>query len=372
MSVTLVTGGAGFIGSHLVDALLARGERVRVLDNLDTLAHPSGRPPDHLSTEADLVVGDLRDRARVDDALADVGAVYHLGGAVGNGESMMNVRRTVDVNCGGTATLLEAVLARRDTVRRVVLASSMVVYGEGMYRCAAHGLTSAAPRTVEQLRRRAWEPLCPRCGEPATAVAARENAPLRPMSVYGITKRDQEELALVLGQAYDLPVVALRYLNVYGPRQALANPYTGVAAIFAARLLAGRRPRVFEDGAQIRDPVHVSDVVRATLAAMDSPAAAGMAINVAAGGRTTIADLARGLAETLGVALEPEVTGEFRAGDIRHCLADVMRAREVLGFQAETTLAGGLPELADWVRRQTVDERGDEAVAELRARGLVA
>jgi len=372
VSVALVTGGAGFIGSHLVDALLARGERVRVLDNLDPLAHPSGRPPDHLSRHAELVVGDLRDRACVDDALAEVEAVYHLGGAVGNGESMMNVRRTVDVNCGGTATLLEAVLARRDAVRRLVLASSMVVYGEGMYRCETHGVVSPAPRTLEQLRRRAWEPLCSVCGEVAAAVAAREDAPLRPMSVYGITKRDQEELALVLGGAYDLPVVALRYLNVYGPRQALANPYTGVAAIFAARLLAGRRPRVFEDGEQMRDPVHVSDVVRATLAAMERPAAAGMAINVAAGGQTSIAGLARGLAETLGVALEPDVTGEYRAGDIRHCFADVTRSREVLGFQAKTTLAEGLPELADWVRRQTVDERGDEAVAELRGRGLVA
>ncbi len=372
MSVTLVTGGAGFIGSHLVDTLLARGERVRVLDNLDSLAHPSGRPPDHLNTGAELVVGDLRDRDRLDAALAGVDAVYHLGGAVGNGESMMNVRRTVDVNCGGTATLLEAVLARRDRVRRVVVASSMVVYGEGMYRCTAHGVVSPAPRTVEQLRRRAWEPLCPVCGTGADPVATREDASLRPMSVYGISKRDQEELALVLGQAYGLPVVALRYLNVYGPRQALDNPYTGVAAIFAARLLSGRRPRVFEDGAQVRDPVHVSDVVRATLAAMEAPAAAGMAINVAAGGRTTVAGLAQGLAEALGVELEPEITGEFRAGDIRHCLADLSRARDVLGFQAETTLAEGLPELAEWVCRQTVDERGDEAVTELRARGLVA
>jgi len=372
VSVTLVTGGAGFIGSHLVDALLARGDCVRVLDNLDPLAHPSGCPPDHLGTGAELVVGDLRDRACVDGALAGVDSVFHLGGSVGNGESMMNVRRTVDVNCGGTATLLEAVLARRDRVRRLVVASSMVVYGEGMYRCPEHGVVSPAPRTREQLRRRAWELLCPLCGEVATAVAAREDAPLAPMSVYGITKRDQEELALVLGRAYDLPVVALRYLNVYGPRQALANPYTGVAAIFAARLLAGRRPRVFEDGAQIRDPVHVYDVVRATLAAMEAPAAAGMAINVAAGGETTIAGLARALAETLGVALEPDVTGEFRAGDIRHCFADVTRARQVLGFEADMTLADGLPELADWVRRQTVDERGDEAVAELRGRGLVA
>jgi dTDP-L-rhamnose 4-epimerase len=202
-------------------------------------------------------------------------------------------------------------------------------------------------------------------------VATHESAPLHPTSVYGITKRDQEELVLVVGRAYGLESVALRYLNVYGPRQALANPYTGVAAIFAARLLNGRRPLVFEDGRQIRDLVHVSDVVRATRAAMDAAAAPGHAINVATGMRVRIAELARELARALGSALEPEITGDFRAGDIRHCFADTARARELLGFDARVRPADGLPELAEWVGRQTVTERGDDAVRELRERGLV-
>jgi len=372
VSAVLVTGGAGFIGSHLVDALLERGERVRVLDNLDPLAHPDGRAPEHLSDEAELVRGGLADPRAVERALQGVDRVFHLGGAVGNGESMMNIRRAVDANSGGTATLLEAVLAGRDTVRRLVVASSMVVYGEGTYGCDEHGEVQPGVRSVEQLRRRKWEPRCPRCGEAIEHVPAREEHPLRPISVYGITKRDQEELALVLGGAYGLETVALRYLNVYGPRQALGNPYTGVAAIFAARILSGRRPLVFEDGRQRRDLVHVSDVVRATLAAIDAPRASGHALNVAAGRGVEILDLARALARELGREdLEPELPGEFRAGDIRHCLADTTRARELLGFEARVALDDGLPELAEWVARQTVTERGDEALAELRARRLV-
>ena len=371
MSTVLVTGGAGFIGSHLVDSLVADGERVRVLDNLDKLAHATGQAPEHLSKEAELVVGDLRDPKAVDGALEGVDRVFHLGGVVGNGESMVNVRSAVNVNSGGTATLLESILERRDRVRRVVVASSMVVYGEGAYSCAEHGLVAPPLREPEQLRTRAWEPACPSCGRELEPVATREDTPLRPSSVYGITKRDQEELALVLGRAYGLETVALRYLNTYGPRQALGNPYTGVAAIFAARLLAGRRPRVFEDGEQIRDLVHVSDVVRATRAAMDAPAAPGHAINVATGRQVRVAELARRLAGALKSDLEPDVTGEFRAGDIRHCFASVQAARKLLGFEAQRSLEEGLPELAEWVARQAVDERGDDAVAQLRARGLV-
>jgi dTDP-L-rhamnose 4-epimerase len=369
VSSVLVTGGAGFIGSHLVDALLERGERVRVLDNLDPLAHESGAA--RLSAEAELHVGDLLDPSAVARALTGVDRVFHLGGVVGNGESMINVRRAVDANTAGTATLLEELLARRDRVRRLVVASSMVVYGEGSYRCPEHGPVPPARRTDEQLRRREWEPRCELCRAELVPVATAEDAPLRPTSVYGITKRDQEELALVLGRAYGLEAVALRYLNTYGPRQALGNPYTGVAAIFAARLLNGRRPLVFEDGNQIRDLVHVSDVVRATMAGMEAPAAPGHAINVATGSQVRVIELALELTAALGSDLEPEVTGEFRAGDLRHCFADVTRARELLGFEARRTLAEGLPELAEWVARQSTVERGDEALAQLRAQGLV-
>jgi dTDP-L-rhamnose 4-epimerase len=371
VSRTLVTGGAGFIGAHLVDALLDGGDQVRVLDSLDPLAHACGVPA-HLSPEAELLVGDLRDRDAVDRALDGVDRVFHLGGVVGNGESMINVRRAVDANSSGTATLLEAVLERRDRIRRLVAASSMVVYGEGAYRCAEHGVVSPPPRPAEQLRRRDWEPRCSSCGAELEPVATHETTPLRPASVYAITKRDQEELVLVLGAAYGLETVALRYLNVYGPRQALSNPYTGVAAIFAARLLNGRPPLVFEDGRQIRDLIHVSDVVRATRLAMEAENAPGHSINVATGRRVRIAELAAQLAAALGIELDLQITGEARAGDIRHCFADVGRAGDLLGFDARLSLADGLPELAEWVASQRVDERGDKAVSQLRARGLVS
>jgi len=367
----LVTGGAGFIGSHLGDRLLADGWRVRAIDNLDPLAHPGGRPPEHLDPEIELIVADVRDQVALERALEGVEVVFHLGGVVGNGESMVNVRRAVEANSVGTAAVLEGVLARREQVRRLVVASSMVVYGEGAYRCPRHGDVPAPGRTAEQLRRRRWEPLCPRCGGDLEPVPVTEELPLRPTSVYGITKRDQEELALVLGEAYGLEAVALRYLSVYGPRQALGNPYTGVAAVFAARVLSGHPPRVFEDGRQRRDLISVFDVVEATARAADAAGASGHAINIAGGQRVEVADLARRISRALGSDAEPEITGEFRAGDIRHCFADGSRARELLGFEPSRTLDRGVPELAEWVARQTVQERGDEAVADLRARGLV-
>jgi dTDP-L-rhamnose 4-epimerase len=370
----LVTGGAGFIGCHLVEALLADGERVRVLDNLDPLAHPDGKPPAHFPDDAELLVGDLRDAGDVSRALEGCDRVYHLGGIVGNGESMVNVRKAIDANSGGTATLLEAIISRRDSFRRLVVASSMVVYGEGSYECPEHGLLAPGLRPTAQLRERRWEPLCPDCGRELVPVGVREDRPLRPASVYGISKRDTEELALVLGEAYGFEATALRYLNVYGPRQALANPYTGVAAIFSARLLAGKAPLVFEDGGQIRDLVHVSDVVAATRAAMQSAGAPGGSFNVATGERLRIIDLARSLAQLLAPGTEPELTGEYRAGDIRHCYADTSAARSVLGFEASVALERGLPELGEWVARQTAataGERGDQAISDLRRRGLV-
>ncbi len=368
---SLVTGGAGFVGSHLVDALLVEGDSVRILDNLDPLVHPTGAPPAHLDPEAELLAGDLRDREAVDAALEGVDRVFHLGGIVGHGESMVNVRRAVDVNCGGTATLLEAVVARRDQVRRVVAASSMAVYGEGAYACNEHGTIAPPPRPLAQLRRREWEPVCHLCEGRVRPIATPETTPLGPTTVYGITKRDQEELTLVLGKAYGLETVALRLLNVYGSRQALSNPYIGVAGIFASRLLADRPPLAYEDGGQLRDFVHVSDAVRALLAAMGAPGAAGRAINVATGVPMSVFDLARGVAAALGSPLSPTASGEFRAGDVRHCFGDPELARELLGFETRWAVDDMLPELAEWVNAQSIDENGDEALADLRARGLV-
>jgi len=370
MSTVLVTGGAGFVGSHLVDALLRRGDRVRVLDNLDPQAHEGG-VAGHLAKDAELITGDLRDAATVARALDGVELVFHQAGMVGNGQSMYQIRRYVDVNGGGTATLLEEVLKRRDTVRRVVAASSMVVYGEGAYRCDEHGAVTPRSRRREDLDRGVWAPRCPRCDRPVDAVPTGEDQPLRPTSPYAISKRDCEELVLTTGAAHGVETVALRYLNVYGPRQQLSNPYTGVAAIFATRLLAGRRPVVFEDGLQRLDFVHVSDVVRANLLAAESPAAPGHAVNVGTGVSITVLDLARRLAALLGRDLEPEVTGSFRAGDIRHCWADLDMARRLLGFEAGADRDLELRRLAEWVQEQTPVDRTGAALAELQARGLI-
>ncbi len=367
----LVTGGAGFVGSHLVDALLARGARVRVLDSLLDQAHPGGRAR-FLTADAELLVGDLRDRDAVDRALDGVTTVFHQGGMVGNGQSMYDVRRYVEVNAVGTATLLEAMLARRAQFRRLVVASSMVVYGDGAYRCPADGEVARVERPVERLRAGRWEPVCLRCGREVAPVPTTEDHPLQPTSTYGITKRDQEELCLVLGRAHGLPTIVLRYLNTYGSRQALGNPYTGVAAIIATRLLNGRAPVIFEDGRQRRDFVHVSDVVRANLAAAAADeSACYRPYNVGTGRTTTVLELARLIAAALGRPVEIAPTGEFRAGDIRHCVADPSRAATHLGWRAERRLEDGIAELVGWAAGERPVDRTEAAHAELRDLRLI-
>lgn len=371
MGVALVTGGAGFIGSHLVDALAGAGRRVRVLDNLLPQAHPDGRarfvPP-----SAELVVGDVCDGPTVDAALEDVDVVFHLAAMVGNGQSMYDIRRYTEVNVVGTATLLEAVVRRTVRPRRLVVSSSMVVYGDGAYACAVHGKLDSADRPVARLRARSWEPICPSCGAEVVPVATREDHALRPTSPYGTSKRAAEELALVVGRAYGIPTIALRYLNTYGSRQALSNPYTGVAAIMASRLLNDRAPTIFEDGAQLRDFTHVSDVVAANLAAeVAGDAAWYRPYNIGTGHSVPIHHVAETLARGLGKTLSPWITGEFREGDIRHCFADVESAAGALGWHARVSFAEGAGELIAWARGERPLDLTEEANADLRVRKLL-
>ncbi len=367
----LVTGGAGFIGSHLVDALLLQGHSVRILDNLEPQAHPQGAPL-YVCPEAELLEGDLRDADVVARALEDVSVVYHLGGMVGNGQSMHDLRLYVDVNSVGTSVLLEALVARREHLQKLVVASSMVVYGDGAYACSRHGRDTRAIRSEERLKRSQWEPICEQCGLEVDPVAIDEKRPLAPSSVYGITKRDQEELCLVTGRTFQIPTVALRYLCVYGSRQALGNPYTGVAAIWASRLLNGRAPVVFEDGLQLRDFVHVSDVVAATIAAAEAgPAANYRAYNVGSGQRSTIAEVARTLTQAIDPTLSPRLSGEHRVGDIRHCFAGIEAARSDLGFEPKMQLEQGLSEFLEWATGQRPMDRSEIALSELRERGVI-
>jgi dTDP-L-rhamnose 4-epimerase len=365
-----VTGGAGFIGSHLVDGLLAAGCEVRALDALASQVHGSDRKrPAYLAAAAELVVGDVRDRAVLARALDGVEAVVHQAAAVGVGQSMYEIERYVSANSVGTAVLLEELAARRQQIRRLVVASSMSLYGEGAYRDAAGRLAFPPPRSAEALAARRYE-LRDEAGGPLTPVPTPETTPLQPTSVYAVTKRDHEELCLTVGGAYGIPTVALRYFNVYGPRQALSNPYTGVMAIFSARLLNGRPPLVYEDGLQTRDFVHVSDVVRANLLALERPEAAGRVYNVGTGVATSVLEVGERLARELAFEGPPDVPGRFRAGDIRHCVADISRIRGELGYEPRVALGDGLRELLDWLRTETPEDRLEQATRELAERGL--
>jgi len=366
----LVTGGAGFIGSHLVDALLGRGHAVRVLDSLEPQVHGTAqRRPDTLSPAAELCVGDVRDRGAVRAALEGVEAVFHQAAAVGVAQSMYEIERYVSANALGAAVLLEELVERRARLRRVVVASSMSLYGEGAYR-DADGIPAHPPlRPTAQLEARRWEPE-DALGRPLRPAPTPESKPLAPTSIYAITKRDHEEMFLAIGAAYGIPTVALRYFNVYGTRQALSNPYTGVMAIFSARLLNGRAPVLFEDGLQTRDFVHVSDVVAANLLALERDAAVGGVFNVGTGRATSIAAVAESLGRELGAGVGPEVTGRFRAGDVRHCSADITAIARELGFEPRIRLEQGIRELLTWLRSQAAVDRIDEARKELESRGL--
>jgi dTDP-L-rhamnose 4-epimerase len=367
----LVTGGAGFVGSHTVDALIERGYEVRILDSLDPQVHRDGRPPAWLNPRAELVRAEITDREAVRAALAGVERVVHLAAAVGVGQSMYAVRRYVHDNSLGAATLLDVLANDTHTVRRMVVASSMSIYGEGAYRCGRCGPVAPPLRPEAQLRQGAWEVLCPRCSVPTEPVPTGEDKPLQPTSIYAITKRDHEEMFLAVGRAYGIATVALRYFNVYGPRQSLSNPYTGVAAIFASRLLNGRAPMIFEDGRQSRDFVHVSDIARANLLALERSEADFGVFNIGTGRPTTVLQIAEALAAGLGSSLEPEVLGRCRAGDIRHCFADVSKISGALGFEADVPLAHGMRQLVDWLRSQPAEDMVDGAQGELEARRLI-
>jgi dTDP-L-rhamnose 4-epimerase len=367
----LVTGGAGFIGSHLADRLLAEGHEVRALDNLDRQVHLDGERPDYLDPAVELLVGDVRDHDAVGRALDGIDAVYHFAAAVGVGQSMYEIERYTSVNAIGAAVVLEEIVRRRDTIRKVVVASSMSIYGEGQYRNPRTSESGIAPglRPESQLAAKQWEVLGDD-GGPLDPEPTAETKPLRPTSVYAVNKRDHEELFLSVGAAYGIPAVALRFFNVYGERQALSNPYTGVAAIFSARLLNDREPVVFEDGRQTRDFIDVHDLARGCALALSADGAAGRTVNLGTGRATSIAEVARTIAAGLGKEIEPEIVEQYRAGDIRHCFADTRLAEEVLGFRSEIEFEDGMRDLLAWLEGREAVDAVDMAREALVARGL--
>jgi len=362
----LITGGAGFIGSYVADELLGAGCTVRALDVLVEQVHgdSGSQRPDYLDQEIELIPGDIRNAEVVRGALEGVDAVVHLAARVGVGQSMYEQAEYASANTLGTTVLLDAL--QKHPVRKLLVASSMSIYGEGAYEPA-----QPTERTREQLERREWDPRGPN-GEELTPIPTPETKEPVLASVYAVTKFDQERLCLLYGASYAVPTVSLRLFNTYGPRQALSNPYTGVLAIFASRLLNDRPPVLYEDGEQQRDFLHVSDAARAFRLALERDGADGRAINVASGRSSTVTEVAEALASVLGKDIAPEIPGIYRAGDIRHCFADLTLARELLGFEPEADRDEALAELAQWLETQPATDRFDQAAAELAERGLTA
>jgi dTDP-L-rhamnose 4-epimerase len=365
----LITGGAGFIGSYLADELLEYGYRVRVLDILAAQVHgPERQRPHYLDPEVELIVGDVRDPMLVRRVLQGVDAVYHLAAAVGVGQSMYEVAHYTSTNNLGTAVLLESLLEY--PVERLIVASSMSLYGEGLYRAPDGTILDGVQRPLTPLQAQTWE-VHDAKGQLLTPIATPETKTPSPASIYALSKYDQDQLCLTIGRAYGIPTVALRFFNVFGPRQALSNPYTGVLAIFTSRLLSSKPPVIYEDGYQRRDFVNVADVVQACRLALQVPKAAGQVFNVGSGRHYTVRTIAGRLASLLGKAhIQPAISGRYRVGDVRHCFADITLARKVLGYVPQVTLDDGLQQFASWVESQMSFEHCAEAYAELEARGL--
>jgi dTDP-L-rhamnose 4-epimerase len=365
----LITGGAGFIGSHLSDELLEKGYHVRVLDNLCEQVHGSGsKRPAYLNRDVELVVGDVRDESLVRQVLKNIDVVYHYAAMVGVGQSMYEIRNYTDVNNKGTAVLLEALVKK--PVEKLVVASSMSIYGEGLYKDQQGKISAGKERGLDQLKRGDWEMRSAE-GEPLNPYPTPETKIPSLSSVYALSKYDQERLCLMIGRAYNIPTVALRFFNVYGTRQSLSNPYTGVLAIFASRLLNNNSPLIFEDGLQKRDFVSVHDIVLASRLAMETAGADQEVFNIGSGNSYSIVEIAGKLSSILNKEnIEPEITGKYRVGDIRHCFSDITKAREILGFEPEISLEEGLAELAEWLEGQTAEDKVSQASSELAARGL--
>jgi len=368
----LITGGAGFVGSHLADGLLERGHNVRVLDNLTPQVHGSELPA-YLSPDVELIQADVRNPSSLHGALAGVDVVFHFAAAVGVGQSMYEISRYVSVNTLGTAELLQALLDSRGMPEKLIVASSMSIYGEGRSICSQCRQSQAPPmRTIAQLKSGEWDLQCEVCGGNLEPMPTDEDKPSITNSFYALTKRDQEELCLIFGRTYEVPVTALRFFNIYGTRQALSNPYTGVAANFASRLMNGQAPLVFEDGRQMRDFVNVRDIVRANLLAMESAESNGEVINVGSGKPISIRGVAETLARVMGKNIRPVITGKYRAGDIRNCYADISKARRLLGYEPQVSHETGFAELAGWLSGQRADDNADQMMRNLAAYKLTA
>jgi len=364
----LVTGGAGFIGSHLVDKLIEMNYDVTVLDNLESQVHKE--TPNYLNSKAKYVFEDIRNKNILEKILKETEIIFHLASAVGVGQSMYEIEKYVEVNTMATSKLLDILVNKENNVKKLIVASSMSIYGEGSYKCETCGEVYPKLREENQLKNREWELKCPCCGKIVRPLPTNEDKPLHPTSIYAITKRDQEEMCLIVGKTYGIPTVALRYFNVYGPRQSLNNPYTGVCAIFSSRIKNNENPVIFEDGFQSRDFISVHDIVAANILAMKSSNANYKVFNVGTGKATTIKEIAELLIKLYNSNVKPEITDKYRAGDIRHCFADISRIKNI-GFEPKISLEEGMKELVEWSKKIKAENKFDKAYEELDKKKLI-
>ena len=368
MKKILVTGGAGFIGSHLVDKLVKEGNKVVVLDNFDPQVH-QGKKPDYLNKDAEYIEGDVRDEKALKKSLSNVDTIFHLAAKVGVGQSMYEIKEYVDVNTLGTAFFWEYLINNKISLKKFIVASSMSIYGEGAYKCPSCGIVSPHLRSDEQLKSHKWEPVCPSCGAELTSMGTDEEKKLLSTSVYAITKKDQEELSLSIGIGYKIPTVALRFFNVYGPRQSLSNPYTGACAIFSSRIKNDNSPLIYEDGLQTRDFVDVRDIAQAGVLVMNEPKADYGYFNVGTGKAMTIKEIAQILAKLYGKDVKTEITNKYRVGDIRHCYSNIEKLKKI-GYSPKISLEEGLKNLVEWGKTAEAVDRVKEAAKELEKRKL--
>jgi dTDP-L-rhamnose 4-epimerase len=369
--LALITGGAGFIGSHTADTLLAAGYRVRVLDCLDPQIHPDPTQfPAYLDRRVERIKGDILDEKVLAEALEGASYVYHFAALTGVGQSMYEVQHYTDINVSGTASVLQVIARNKLPIERVVLSSSRAVYGEGTHVCPACGPIYPEPRRREDLERHRFDVYCPTCGATAISTPTSEIRPLSPTSVYGWTKRFQEDLCRHVCDTHRIPLTILRYFNVYGSRQSLTNPYTGIVSIFFSRLIAQQPISLYEHGLPLRDFVHISDVAQANLLAIGADIPSGRVFNVGAGVESTVRDIAQALAEAVGAAAVLQDTAAFRYGDIFACYADLEQSRKVLGFAPKTSLRDGMVEFASWAKTQRSEDLYQRTVEELSAHGL--
>lgn len=368
--IILVTGGAGFIGSFLVDLLIEKGYRVRILDNLEEQVH-RGKKPKYLNAKAEFIKGDVRDYQTFGRALEGVEIVYHLASRVGVGQSNYEIKNYTDVNIGGTANLLDIVINQKLPVKKIILAASMSSYGEGMYRCTRCGIIQPPLRRESKAARKQWDVYCPNCGSMLSPVPTTEEAKLTNNSIYSLTKAVQEQMVMHVGKIYHLPVVALRFFNVYGPRQSLSNPYTGVTAIFVSRLKHNQPPVVYEDGKQTRDFISVHDVVNALYAAAQTSKADYESLNIGSGKATTIQRVAQILAALLGKTIQPKISQQFRKNDVKHCYGDITKAKKLLHWTPHVSLDQGFKELIAWSGTEVAEDLFEKAEKELKAKALL-